>query len=117
MKLPYNFLHCPDYPDKTGAAVGYYPSYGYNTYLSGVALAKVDQPANIIYFGDSCQNNASNLGGYYYMNNASRVAINRHDNGCVLSYVDGHVKFIANPHNPVFGEKGNPLEAAAFKSW
>ena len=99
-------LVCPsdDSPASLGSFGGTYrTSYGYNWAWLGSGnsvpawsrpLAKIEQPAHTLIFGEAERSyvvhpySTSGAPGYYYKSES------RHNEGCNIAYVDGHVKWL-----------------------
>jgi prepilin-type N-terminal cleavage/methylation domain-containing protein/prepilin-type processing-associated H-X9-DG protein len=84
----------------TSESMGWYPHYGYNSYIYSTAasgwgykLAKIKEPTRVIVAVDTVMDKAAPVRGYYYLTNFSKVH-NRHNDGRIANtvYCDGHVQ-------------------------
>jgi prepilin-type processing-associated H-X9-DG protein len=77
-------LKCPERPDLECA-------YAFNAALSGVALGKIDRPAETIILFESDQGKRNGSGAPTALPKPGR-----HNGGNNVSYVDGHAKWLAD---------------------
>ena len=87
----------------TVPSMGWYPDYGYNSYIYSTAasgwgykIVKIKEPTRVILSVDTIMsktNTAQNTRGYYYLTNFDRVHT-RHNGGRAANtlYCDGHVQ-------------------------
>ncbi|MHB9025277.1 MAG: DUF4190 domain-containing protein [Armatimonadota bacterium] len=75
-----------DCPTTSNAGTESNPDYGFNALLSGIELGKIADPATTLL---TAETNAGNL-----INSAADLDNLRHNNGSIVSYVDGHVAWI-----------------------
>jgi len=108
--------NCPSNPDKVwdGTVIGTSGSnsvsYGYNYKFSGIALAACLYPSQTIMLADTA--GSSN----YYLTEAystSRYLSNRHLDGAVFAFADGHSKWmhisLKSDNTPIYPTKANGI--------
>jgi prepilin-type N-terminal cleavage/methylation domain-containing protein/prepilin-type processing-associated H-X9-DG protein len=94
----YNEGSIYDCPTKTGKGNNDAPEYGFNTNLLGKALGDLKTADLFIASGDLVLSGASTLTPPYTLSAASGTEPNldtRHNSGAVLSFLDGHVDYLA----------------------
>jgi prepilin-type N-terminal cleavage/methylation domain-containing protein/prepilin-type processing-associated H-X9-DG protein len=90
---PYNEATIYDCPSKTGKGTNDKPEYGFNTNLLGKTLGDLKDPALFIATGDIVTSGADALTPPFTLSAATAEPNldTRHNNGVVLSFLDGHV--------------------------
>ncbi|MHB9131834.1 MAG: type II secretion system protein [Armatimonadota bacterium] len=91
---PYNEPSIYDCPTKTGKGSNDAPEYGLNVTLCGAALGDIQSPSRMLATGDLAYL-AGNQNLNYAFNNYGTDLDARHNQGIVVSSVDGHVAYVA----------------------
>lgn len=84
-------------------------SYGLNTFVSGVAIASINFPAETMLFGEASGGDAYNLDGDNgglndeMKGSSSFPTMPRHNGGINIAFCDGHTKWVQAQNIPPYG--------------
>lgn len=107
-------LHCPGRPKKWTNAAGYYPDYGYNAHLGNKRVAQIAHPSQTVLFMDSGYPDWRDpIGGFYAVNEATRVHFRHSGETANVLFVDGHIGAVRRADAIPLGSEG-PLGFKAF---